>query len=89
MNVINVQTGFVNQYIRASAPCLIDSLVYENAFEVLSARTHIGILMGRFYEENKNLMASQQYEAPRKYFEYFLLMVEVAIEHAKWGMGKK
>ena len=35
-------------------------------------------LVDRFYEENKNLMAPQQYEAAKSDFEYFIRLIKLA-----------
>lgn len=75
-------------YIKESALFLIDSLVSENAFAALSARMQFGFLVDRFYQENKDFIAPQQYEAAKRDFEYFLVLVELAIEHAKHAVEK-
>jgi len=75
-------------YIKESALFLIDSLVSENAFEVMMARTQLSILVDRFYQENKDFIAPQQYGAAKRDFEYFLVLVELAIEHAKHAVEK-
>jgi len=36
-------------------------------------------LVDRFYRENEEMMAPQQYEAAKKDFEYFLRLLELAI----------
>jgi hypothetical protein len=75
-------------HIRESVLFLIDSLGSENAFEVLSARTQLGFLVDRFYDENKDFMAPEQYEAAKRDFEYFLVLVDLEIEHAKYAAEK-
>jgi len=42
-------------------------------------------LVDRFYEENKYLLAPQQYEAAKKDFEYFVRLVKLAEEYHKEG----
>jgi hypothetical protein len=75
-------------YIRESALHLIDSLASENAFEVLSARMQLSILVDRFYQENTDYISPEQYEAAKKDFEYFLELLETAIERAKREVEK-
>jgi len=41
--------------------------------------------MDRFYEENKHLMAPQQYEAAKIDFEYFMRLIDLAVEYCKEG----
>jgi len=43
------------------------------------------IPVDRLYEENKNLMAPQQYEAAKKDFEYFMRLIELVEEYHKEG----
>jgi len=38
-------------------------------------------LVGRFYHENEEMMAPQQYEAAKKDFEYFMRLVDLAIAY--------
>jgi len=42
-------------------------------------------LVDRFYEENKSYLAPQQYEAAKKDFEYFMRLIERAVEYHKEG----
>ncbi len=75
-------------HIRESTLFLIDSLASENAFEVLSARMQLGILVDRFYQENRDSMSPEQYEVAKRDFEYFLALLEMAIEHEKHAVEK-
>ena len=85
-NIINTDSRRIQ--VKESALFIIDSLVSENAFEVMMARTQLSILVGRFYQENKDFMSPEQYEAVKRDFEYFLALVDLAIEHAKHGAEK-
>ncbi len=70
-------------HIRESALNLIDSLASENALEALSARMQLGLLVDRFYLENIDHMSPGEREYAKEDFEYFLVLLEEAIERAK------
>ena len=38
-------------------------------------------LVERFYDENRDMTAPQQYEAAKKDFEYFMTLVELALKY--------
>ena len=38
-------------------------------------------LMDRFYSENADMISPQQYEAAKKDVEYFMRLVELAVEY--------
>jgi hypothetical protein len=38
-------------------------------------------LLNRFYDENQNMISHQQYEAAKKHFGYFLVLIETAVEY--------
>ena len=38
-------------------------------------------LIDRFYQENEDMMAPQQYEAAKKDFEYFMRLVDLAYHY--------
>lgn len=38
-------------------------------------------LLNRFYDENEDLIAIQQYKAAKKDFEYFMQLVDLAYHH--------
>jgi len=44
-------------------------------------------LLNRFYEENEDLMAPQQYEAAKQDYEYFMRLVDLAYYHYKGMYG--
>ena len=53
--------------------------------EVKAAMGEYLQLVDRFYEENKYLMAPEQYGTAKKDFEYFMVLVELAEEYHKEG----
>jgi hypothetical protein len=75
-------------HIRETALHLIDSLASENALEALSARMQLDLLVDRFYQENIDYMSPRQREDAKKDFEYFLILLEAAIERAKREVEK-
>jgi hypothetical protein len=42
-------------------------------------------LVDRFYQENEDLMAAQQYRAAKKDYEYFIRLVELALAYYREG----
>ena len=49
------------------------------------AKATYGNLVDRFYQENEEMMAPQQYEAAKKDFEYFMRLVELALAYYQGG----
>ncbi len=43
-------------------------------------------LIDRFYQENEEMMAPQQYEAAKKDFEYFMRLIDLALAYFADGM---
>lgn len=75
-------------HIRETVLHLLDSLVSENALETLSARLQLGLLVDRFYQENMDCMSPEQRDFAKKDFEYFLELLEAAIEREKRKVEK-
>lgn len=48
-----------------------------------AAQEQYNELLNKFYKENQDILASQQYEAAKKDFEYFLRLLELAIAYWK------
>lgn len=48
---------------------------------IRAAEKDLEQLLKRFYGENQDMMALQQYEAAKKDFGYFLTLIETAIEY--------
>ena len=69
--------------LKQEALSIYTKLQSPNAEEVKSAMGEYLQLVDRFYEENKYYLAPQQYEAAKKDFEYFMLLVELAAEYRK------
>jgi len=75
-------------HIKEAALFLLRSIFSEDAAESLSAQTEISHLVDRFYEENEDIVAFQQCEVAKNDVEYLLVLVELAIVHAKCNVGK-
>lgn len=43
-------------------------------------------LVDRFYQENEEMIAPQQYEAAKKDFEYFMRLVDLAMAYYRDGV---
>jgi hypothetical protein len=53
----------------------------DNAYDQ-SAMDEYASLVRRFYRDNQNLMAPQQYRAARQDFEYFMRLLDLAIHYS-------
>jgi rubrerythrin len=62
---------------------LQNSLHNSDISVVRAAEQDLQKLIDRFYHENRDMMASGQYEAAKKDFEYFTTLVEMALEYYK------
>jgi len=58
---------------------LRDRLVSSDAEVVSKAEKNVERLLEQFYDENKDIMAPQKYEAAKKEFAYFVSLIEMAI----------
>ena len=67
--------------IRSSACHIQSKLINSNAEEIKAAMKEYTELVDRFYNENKEFMAPQQYNAAKKDLEYFMSLVELALAH--------
>ena len=67
--------------------CLKKELAGSDAEKVKVAQEAYQELLDGFYEEYQDMMASQQYEAAKKDFEYFLRLVDLAINY--WATGEQ
>jgi len=64
--------------LKQEAISIYQRLQSPDADEVKIAMGEYLQLVDRFYEENKNLMAPQQYEAAKSDFEYFIRLIKLA-----------
>lgn len=67
--------------IRQEALDINDRLMASDIEVVRAAEKDLQQLIDGFYKENKDMMAPQQYEAAKKDFGYFLVLVEMAVAH--------
>lgn len=58
---------------------LRDRLMSSDAEVVSKAEKNVERLLEQFYDENKDMMAPQKYEAAKKEFSYFVGLIEMAI----------
>ena len=71
--------------IRQEALDIRDRLMGSDIEVVTAAEKDLEQLLERFYEENRDVMPPQQYEAARKDFGYFLTLIEMAVGYYKPG----
>jgi len=71
--------------MKQEALSIYTKLQSSEAGEVKTGMEEYLQLVDRFYEENEHLMASQQYEAAKKDFEYFMRLIKMAEEYHKEG----
>ena len=57
--------------------------LHPDLTEVKAAIESYGQLVNRFYEINKDILAKQQYMTAKVDFDYFLRILELAIEHER------
>jgi len=69
--------------LKQEAISIYQRLQSPDADEVKAAMGEYLQLVDRFYEENKYLMAPEQYGTAKKDFEYFMVLVELAEEYHK------
>jgi len=71
--------------LKQEALSIYTKLQNPDADEVKAAMGEYLQLVDRFHEENEYLMAPEQYETAKKDFEYFMLLIELAVEYHKEG----
>jgi hypothetical protein len=69
--------------IKMAALFLQKNLMGRNPETVRSAENELARLVDRFYDENRDLVSPDQYQAARNDYDYFMILVEMAIEHYK------
>jgi hypothetical protein len=73
--------------IKAELKSILSAINSSDEKTVTRAFKRYNWLVDRFYNENKNMLAPQQYKAAKSDFEYFMALVELAIAH--WEGEKK
>ena len=64
------------------AALYIESQLMGNDFErVKAAEEEWMSLVDQLYEDNRRLITQRQYQAARTQFEYFLVLLEMTIDH--------
>jgi hypothetical protein len=71
----------------ATIQCLKKELAGSDAEKVNVAQEAYQELLDGFYEEYQDMMAPEQYEAAKKDFEYFMRLVDLAINY--WATGEQ
>ncbi len=61
----------------------IDNLASANAAESQAAQKQLHALADRFYQENEDFMAGRQCQAAKYNMDYFIVLLDLAIAHAK------
>jgi len=69
--------------LKMAALFLQKNLMGRNPETVRSAENELSRLVDRFYNENRDLVSPDQYQAARNDYDYFMILVEMAIEHYK------
>ncbi len=69
--------------IKLAALFLQKNLMGRNREVVESAERELAQLVDRFYEENKDFVTLDQYQAALHDYDYFLVIIEMALEHYK------
>jgi hypothetical protein len=69
--------------IKMAALFLQKNLMGRNPETVRSAENELVRLVDKFYDENRGLVSPDQYRAARNDYDYFMVLVEMAVEHYK------
>lgn len=69
------------QDIKETAVRLQETLMGSDIETIKPAEKAFHQLVDRFYRENEDMMAPLQYEAAKKYFEYFMRLVDLAYQY--------
>lgn len=69
------------QDIKDTVIKLQKTLIGPDKESIMKAEKAFQELVDRFYQENEEMMAPQQYEASKKDFEYFIQLVKLAITY--------
>jgi hypothetical protein len=76
------------QEIKLSALAILVRINSTDTADVQNAMGEYAALVDRFYRDNENLMAPQQHRAAKQDFEYFMRLLELAIQYsATSGQG--
>ncbi len=67
--------------IKIAALGLAERLISDDPTEVQAAMQEYSALVDRFYRANEHLMPSSQYEAAKRDFEYFMVLLDLAIQY--------
>lgn len=67
--------------MKVSALGILERLHSNYTVDVQSAMQEYVALVDRFYQENEEMVAPQQYEVAKKDFEYFLRLLDLAIAY--------
>ncbi|HOD36151.1 MAG TPA: hypothetical protein PLR20_09355 [Syntrophales bacterium] len=67
------------------AALYIEPRLVGSDFELVKAAEEEWMrLADQLYEDNKRLITPRQYQAARTQFEYFLVLLEMTIDHHRW-----
>jgi hypothetical protein len=74
------------QEIKDTAVRLLETLMGADIESIRMAEEALQKLVGRFFRENEDMMASTQHEAAEKDFEYFMRLVDLALAYYSHGV---
>ncbi len=69
--------------IKMAAIFLQKNLMGRNPEAVRSAENELARLVDRFYDENREFMSLDQYRTACSDYDYFMILIEIAVEHYK------
>lgn len=69
--------------IKMAALFLQKNLMGRKPEAVRSAENELARLVDRFYDENRELVSADQYRTACNDYDYFMILLEVAVEHYK------
>jgi hypothetical protein len=67
--------------MKLSAIFLHESVLSPDEEVSLTAQKEYGKLVNKFYSENQSMIAPQQYEGAKNDITYFIVLIELTIEH--------
>ena len=70
-------------HLKLSAQYIETAFLSPDPETVQAAEAEWLRLVDRFYEEHKPLITPRQYQTARMQFEYFMILLEMAIHHYK------
>jgi hypothetical protein len=73
------------QDIKDTVAKLQETLMGTDIESIRMAEKALEQLVDRFYQENEDMMAVEQYKMAKKDFEYFMMLVDLAVAYYRDG----